>query len=976
MSLTLLASMPLTACDCGGDGLRGLAPAIIAEPSPLPFGQVALGTTGRRALTIRNAGEAVLNVTSLAILPTSDPAFSIESVADFELAVGAERTIEVRYAPAQEGSRTGVLQITSNDPNTPILDVPLVAEGVLRSGPAIVVCVSSSVIPLAESCADPLAIDFGSRAFGARIDAQIRIRSIGTEPLQVTSAKVQPGGHPSFTFDPTDVISTLNPGDSVDVRVTFATTTFGPVSAAFAVESNDPTRDWVPVTLTALGLAPAVCAQPSFVDFGVVAVGQTAEKSIELESCGDADLVLSELLVPASEFALLDPLSAPLTLPPGQKHAVRLTYAPTAAGRDSGQLILRSNLPEGAIALSGAGAGCDLDTTPRSLTFGTVGQGRSRTLSTILTNIGAIDCDISSIALGTGTSNEFVPAARTQPFALAPGATESIQVTYTPAGSGDDMGSLELRGSDPDEPTISVALDGRAAGPGECVLDARPSPVAFGSVSLGSQRTITVTLENVGSSLCTIGALKLSATTDRSFVLSPPGLPAFVPSGATRTVDISFSPSITGPATGEMEVYGLIPLRPNIVVPLSGNGSGPKLCVDPDPIVFGTQPVGTVVSRTAQLSACGTEDVVVSSVSLPAPTSTEFALPTPPGTLTIPVGTIQTVDLRFTATNPGREDGVLRLVSNDALTPTYDVSLIAAASNGPCGDLTGKICGVGGLGPIAGARVRVDTGAGPIETVTDEAGDFVLTCLPPGNVDVIASSGSWSTSFSATVDAYAVTSVPGQQCLDSNSAKIAVVWGQWDQFQSILDELNIPYTLIGDSMFSDASELILDPAELATYDIVFFNCGFDENVATSNAGLTNLRNFVTNGGSVYASDWAYDVIEMGWPSHNDFHGDDAVQDAAQNAGNHSGPAAVVDPSLSASLRATQVTISSCCTAIDSAASGTTIYLQSDRYDDGGTHPLMTSFAPSPGAGRVFYTDFHNSDQVGILDVFRWLINQL
>ena len=73
-------------------------------------------------------------------------------------------------------------------------------------------------------------------------------------------------------------------------------------------------------------------------------------------------------------------------------------------------------------------------------------------------------------------------------------------------------------------------------------------------------------------------------------------------------------------------------------------------------------------------------------------------------------------------------------------------------------------------------------------------GDWVLTCVPPGGWTVHAEHGSWSTTLSVQVTSGAVTTLPGQQCLEPNSAEVALVYGEWDQIESVLDGLNIPYT--------------------------------------------------------------------------------------------------------------------------------------------------------------------------------------
>jgi len=242
-----------------------------------------------------------------------------------------------------------------------------------------------------------------------------------------------------------------------------------------------------------------------------------------------------------------------------------------------------------------------------------------------------------------------------------------------------------------------------------------------------------------------------------------------------------------------------------------------------------------------------------------------------------------------------------------------------------------------------------------------------------GGVTITAESGSWSTSFGATVFDQQVTTIPGQQCLNPQSARVAVAWGEWDQIENILTTVGVPYTFYDQSQQED---LLTDPNEMAMYDIIFLNCGFNEHFLDATA-YQHLRDFVANGGSVYASDWSYDAIEVGWPMFVDFYQDDTILGDAQDAGNFNGLVNVVEPSLRSALNGrSAVSISSCCTGIDSAAAATTVYLEGDRLGDGGTHPFFVSFSPSAGAGTVMYTDFHNTGQADIDTVFRWLINRL
>jgi len=106
----------------------------------------------------------------------------------------------------------------------------------------------------------------------------------------------------------------------------------------------------------------------------------------------------------------------------------------------------------------------------------------------------------------------------------------------------------------------------------------------------------------------------------------------------------------------------------------------------------------------------------------------------------------------------------------------------------------------------------------------------------------------------------------------------------------------------------EISSFLLDPANLAPYDIVFFNSGFvEEDViydtdGTDKKGLTEVAResilaYVESGGSIYASDWAYDVVEQTWPSRINWVGDDETPDDAQTGEYGLVNAAVSDSAL-------------------------------------------------------------------------------
>lgn len=975
----LLAGLSLIAavgCECGEEGLNAVRPVVSAQPNPIDFGTAFVGVGATVFVEVKNLGSAQLDVSGLQVEEGSHAGLSVQSQT-FSLAPGATESVAVRFVPAEAGPAFGAILIASNDPQSPSYRVPVAGQGELRQGPVMAVCIEGEAAGIAASCEGPLRIDFGVVPFGQTREATIAVKSVGTLPLEASGAP-EAGGHPSISFDPDSWSQSIAAGAEHLVTVRFSPGVPESVSAVYQVNSNDAETSFAPIIVTGAGVAPTLCLSQAALDFGQVSIGQQVDRMLTVESCGDVDLDVRELIIPLNpEFSIVMQPSLPVSLAPGETMDLTLRYAPVDPGRDNDNLVVRSNLPDGFVALTGEALACDLSAVPLSVNFNAVSSGQSATRPVLIENSGGVDCQVTGLRLAAGGSSDFgLGAAPNLPALVAPGTSVMVEVTYTPSDAGSDMGTLQIQSSDPGEPTISVALNGRRLGIGDCALVVTPDPINFGAQTVGQSQSLQVSLQNTGSNRCTISQITLASSTSRAFRISAVQVPMLITAGQSRTVELTFTPPDAQPHTGELEIFtGLIPVGVDFQIPISGSGAGPMLCPMPTPVVFGTHPAALVTTRALQLVSCGTQDVVVSGLSLPSPTSSEFRMSAPPSTpLTIPAGQQVNLSLAYQGVDEGRDDGVLRIQSNDATSPTRDVALIAHTSPLACGDIQGRLCDLTGNGPVAGATVFVNTAGGRIQTTTDANGDWVLTCVPAGSHMVRAEFGSWSVTLNANVTPNSVTTFPGQQCLEPDSAEVAVVYGEWDTIETILDDIGVPYTFYGQGQ---AGQLVNNAATLAQYDIVFFNCGWEESLGISGSGRSNIAQFVMNGGTVYASDWAYDLIEVSWPSFVDFYGDDTVVDAAQSAGSFNGPAFVRDFGLAAALQGrTQVTIDSCCTAVDSAGAGTTVYLEADRLGNGTQHPLMVSFQPHMNSGKVWYTDFHNTGQLDINDIFDWLILNL
>ena len=268
-----------------------------------------------------------------------------------------------------------------------------------------------------------------------------------------------------------------------------------------------------------------------------------------------------------------------------------------------------------------------------------------------------------------------------------------------------------------------------------------------------------------------------------------------------------------------------------------------------------------------------------------------------------------------------------------------------------------------------------------IQTTTDGEGYFTLDGVPTGTHIIYANKGSYSVELEINFPGGSYE-LEEEYCLDPTSVNIAVVGGDYDHIESILSDLDLDYDMFGSSTYLD---LLYDANRMAEYDIIFFNCGMPFSwLESQNIVATNLSNFVSSGGSVYASDWAHLIIEATWPDKIDFMGDDdrfddptgLSIDTSQSAyGGMSGDVLgeVLDSTMALALG---TGVAEIVYDLDawvvplSVSAGASVMIQGDvmAYDMSTGVPNLTLSATPLAVrftegGTVIYTTFHNELQM-------------
>jgi hypothetical protein len=300
------------------------------------------------------------------------------------------------------------------------------------------------------------------------------------------------------------------------------------------------------------------------------------------------------------------------------------------------------------------------------------------------------------------------------------------------------------------------------------------------------------------------------------------------------------------------------------------------------------------------------------------------------------------------------------------------------------GSITGRVCDPTGRTWLADALayVNVTDDAGLIyetqKAFTDLDGYFTIDGLP-GNKDYtvyVTYGPDQLMSEPVRVGNGENVVLPEPSCFDPLELDVAVVSGDYDDFGRVLDDMGfVNYHPIDGTDQEQLTQFLSSPEELARYDLIFFNGGivedgviYDLRDATNpvpDLVIQNIRDYVEEGGSIYASDWSYDIVEIGWPDKIDFVGADEVPDDAQLGDYEALQAAVTDASLSEYLAKQYIEVEydlPVWPPIETVSRSVSVHLTGTvPYSDGlsdytlSSVPLLVTF--NAGEGKVAFSTF-------------------
>ena len=680
-------------------------PATQLSPTSTSFGSVPVNTvSATKLLTIKNNATIVLTLNSVIFngpfaLDTTSVITNACPIAggtlQGNLASGASCNFGVTFDPTALGATVGgKITVLDSDP----------------TGPVTAALSGTGVSPLTFS---PSSASFSNVAINtASADKNFTLFNNSTAAITPSSISVSA----PYSIDPGPTtcaaatpIATLS---SCVIAVKFSPTALGAAPSSLQVQypfgGGTPTAT---ATLTGTGVVP-VSISPSSLAFGNVVVGEPINKSITLTNYQTTPLTISSITGFPSQYTINTagttcPLS-PLTVPGygsglSSSCTISLSLNPTAVGSQNATLTINDNSPSTPHTVAITGTGIQpVAFSPTSLSFGSVFIGANKLLPVTVKNMQiATPLTISGATISGTNASDFgvTSLCPASPAAVPALGSCVLNVTFTPTVSGTRTATLNLADDAAGSPQ-SLTLTGSALAP----LTVLPTSITNYVANVGAISAYqTITLKNTTTTPITISSFQLSgdfqqtSTNCGATSATPP--PYTLAGGASCSLTVSFSPTIGGTRTGQLQVYDSAPTSPQ-VVNLSGTGNAP-LTVSPTVLAFSTQTVGT--TSAAKTLILTNHESKAESFSL-TPTG-DFGVTTgcPAGTVagTFAIGANSSCPISVTfspsSATPTARTGALSIAHTAAIGTPISVGLSGSASTTP------PAAAVSNVSPGAGA---------------------------------------------------------------------------------------------------------------------------------------------------------------------------------------------------------------------------------------------------------------------------------
>ncbi|NCC53356.1 MAG: choice-of-anchor D domain-containing protein, partial [Spartobacteria bacterium] len=609
----------------------------VADGTDFGSNRVTVGYI-EHTFTVTNEGTTVLNITGVTTNGTHPSDFIVTNQPAASIPAGGATAFTLRFDPTALGSRSAVMHLTTDDPDTPDYDFTVQGLGV---EPEIAV-LGIDLAVIVDGDATPQVADgtdfTSNRVTVGFIDHEFTVTNSGTTVLNITGVTTN-GSHPG------DFIVTVPPdaavamGNTTTFTLRFDPSALGVREATIHVINDDDTEADYTFDVTGLGVEPEIAVLGTNLavitdgdvtpqvadgtDFGDIDVSAgTADHIFTITNSGSTVLNITGVTtggLQAADFILTSQPDSSVAM--GDTTTFTIQFDPRSLGeRLATILIANDDADENPYTFTVKGTGVEPDmavlgtnlaeivngdVTP-SLEDGThfgdvdVSSGTKSHIFTI-TNNGTKALGIGNITTSGLQAVEFavtaLPAA-----SIDAGQSTTFTVEFDPNSLGPRNATLSISNDDPDEDPYTFALRGIGVEPDIALLGTNLALIAngdvtpsltdgtdYGDVDVSSGLSDHIfTITNTGTKALGISNITTAGAHAAEFIITAQPDPS-IPINGASTFTLRFNPADLGVRTATLLISNDDPDEDPYTFSIQGTG------VEPDISVLGTN-LATIVS--------------------------------------------------------------------------------------------------------------------------------------------------------------------------------------------------------------------------------------------------------------------------------------------------------------------------------------------------------------------------------------------
>lgn len=303
------------------------------------FGTLKTNKDSVVSLIITNTGGSPLTISDVNI---TNGFFSFTGDTAALLATNQSIVLAVKFAPRAAGNFNETLSVLSNDPDTPILNIPLSGTGQLLT-------------PIIGSKVNSL--NFGSVKITKDSTLFFKVYNSGDTALVVSD--ITSGNNVFSLTSSTSFVINVNDSATVSVKFTPASATNYNANLTIVNNSTNNQNYVISMQGTGVALISDLTLSASSLDFGNISVIKDTSLSVYVKNTGETVLSVSNITSNNAAFTVTSSTSFNVAI--GDSVQTTIKFAPSALIAYNGSIKFISNDPDTAVlAVSGTGVNATL----------------------------------------------------------------------------------------------------------------------------------------------------------------------------------------------------------------------------------------------------------------------------------------------------------------------------------------------------------------------------------------------------------------------------------------------------------------------------------------------------------------------------------------------------------------------------------------------------------------------------------------